>query len=201
MSLEKLEYLLDLVGPLIQEMDTKLRKTISAVEQIMKTMWFLASGDSQVSLCYLIRMEKESVSRIVSVTSEAIVQALPRDYMSPPETKEQWKNIAQEIGEPWQFPRVVGAIEGKHMEIAPTAKLSTLYYNYKGTFSIVLLAICSVKCNFTLVNLVQHGSNNDSWVLVQSKISSAFENNTLKFARKRSLVRNKPRYSVLSSGK
>ena len=46
-------------------------------------------------------MEKESVSRNVSVTSEAIVQALPRDYMSPPETKEQWKNIAQEIGEPW----------------------------------------------------------------------------------------------------
>ena len=107
-------------------------------------------------------MEKESVSRIVSVTSEAIVQALPRDYMSPPETKEQWKNIAKEIGEPWQFPRVVGAIEGKHMEIAPTAKLSTLYYNYKGTFNIVLLAICNVKCNFTLVNLVQHGSNNNS---------------------------------------
>ena len=33
--------------------------------------------------------------------------------------------------------------------------------------------------NFTLVDVGQYGSNNDSRVLAQSKISRAFENNTL----------------------
>ena len=32
-------------------------------------------------------------------TSKAIVQVLLQDYMSPSESKEQWKNIAQEFGD------------------------------------------------------------------------------------------------------
>ena len=135
------------------------------------------------------------MSRIVSETSEAIIQVLLQDYMSPPETEEEWKNIAQEFGDLWPFPHVVGAIDGKHVVIEAPAKSGTLYHNYKGTFSIVLLAVCDAKYNFTLVDVGQYGSNNDSGVLAQSKISSAFENNTL------SVARNKLRYSVLSSGR
>ena len=41
------------------------------------------------------------MSRIVSETSEAIIQVLLQDYMSPPETEEQWNNIAQEFGDLW----------------------------------------------------------------------------------------------------
>ena len=99
--------------------------------------------------------------------------------MSPSETAEQWKNIAQEFGDLWQFPHVVRAIDGKHMVIKAPAKSGTLHHNYKGTLSIVLLAICDAKYNFTLVDVSQYDSNNDSRVLEQSKISSAFKNNTL----------------------
>ena len=124
-------------------------------------------------------MGKKSVSRIVSETSEAIIQVLLQYYMSPPETKEQWKNIAQEFGDIWQFPHVVGAIDGKHVVIEAPARSGTLYHNYKGTFSIVLLAACDAKYNFTLVDVGQYRSNNDSGVLAQMKISSAFKNSTL----------------------
>ena len=64
----------------------------------------MTSGDSQVSLSYLFQMGKKSVSRIVSETSEAIIQVLLQYYMSPPETKEQWKNIAQEFGDNMAIP-------------------------------------------------------------------------------------------------
>ena len=112
-------------------------------------------------------------------TIEAIIQVLLQDYMSPPETEEHGKHIAQEFGDLWQFPHVVGVIDGKHVEIEAPVKSGTLYHNYKGTFSIVLLAVSNAKYNFTLVDLGQYGSNNDSGVLEQSKISSAFEKNTL----------------------
>ena len=62
------------------------------------------------------------MSRTVSETSEAIIQALLQDYMSPPETEKQWKNIAQEFGDLWLFPHVVGAIDGKYVVIEPPAK-------------------------------------------------------------------------------
>ena len=128
-----------LVGPLIQKMDTNLRKAVPAAERLMLTMRFLASGDSQVSLSYLFRMEKNRVNRIVSETSEAIIQVLLQDYMSPPETEEQWKNLAQESGDLWRFPHVVGTIDGKHVVIEAPAKSGTLCHNYKGTFSIVII--------------------------------------------------------------
>ena len=68
-------------------------------ERLILTMRFLASGDSEVSLSYLFRMGKKNGSRIVSEISEAIVQVLIQDYMSLPETQDQWKNIAQEFGD------------------------------------------------------------------------------------------------------
>ena len=35
-------------------------------------------------------------------------------YFSPPSCTEQWKQVLVEFGEQWQFPRVIGAIDGKH---------------------------------------------------------------------------------------
>ena len=93
---------------------------------------------------------------------------------------------------------MVGPIDRKHVVIEAPAKPGTLCHYYKGTFSIVLLAVCNAKYNFTLVDVGQFGSDNDCGVLAQSKISRAFENNTLSLP---SLARNKPKYSVLSSGR
>ena len=46
----------------------------------------------------------------------------------------------------------------------------TLFYNYKGLFSFVLLAICNARYCFTLFDVGQYGSNNDAGVLANSSI-------------------------------
>ena len=51
------------------------------------------------------------------------------------------------------------------MLIKAHVKSGNLYHNYKGTFSIVLLAICDVKYHLTLVDVDQYGPNNGSGVL------------------------------------
>ena len=44
------------------------------------------------------------------------------------------------------------------------------YYNNKGFYSIVLLAVCDSNYCFTLFDLRHYGSNSDSGVLAKSKI-------------------------------
>ena len=56
--------------------DPNLRKSVTAAERFMFTMRFLTSGDSQVSLSFLFRMGKKSMSHIMSETREAIVRVL-----------------------------------------------------------------------------------------------------------------------------
>ena len=54
--------------------------------------------------------------------------------MSPQSCPEDWKKIAIEFYEVWKFPRVLGAIDGKHVQIEARHNSRTLYYNYKGYF-------------------------------------------------------------------
>ena len=81
-SVERLDHLLGVIGPLTRRKDTDLLKSILATERLMLTMRFLASGNSLVSL-----LGKKSLSRIVSENSKVIVQVLLQDYMSPPKTE------------------------------------------------------------------------------------------------------------------
>lgn len=57
-------------------------------------------------------------------------------------------------------------------------KLSgTLYHNYKGVYSMVLLAVCDVDYCFTMYDFGNYGSNNDSGVLANSTFRTRLKSN------------------------
>ena len=99
----------------------------------------------------------------------------------------QWKRIADDCEELWGFPHCLGAGDGKHVVIDCPKKSGSTYFNYKGTFSILLLAYCDAKYQFTLVHIGQYGSQNDSGTYNDSSISAALENNTLNMPRAENL--------------
>ena len=99
--------------------------------------------------------------------------------MSAPSTQEEWLSISKQFQEMWDMPHVIGAIDGKHIRIECPKRSGTLYYNYKGFFSIVLLAICDATYCFTVFDLGQYGSNNDSGVLANSHLGQLFDDNLL----------------------
>ena len=179
MSPERMEHLLQLVAPLITKKDTNCRNAIPADERLMLTLLYLASGNSQVSLSYLFRMGKKTVSRVVSETSKAIYLVLKDRYFSSPSGPQQWKKISKEFEEIWQFPHVIGAIDGKHIRIKALHRSGTNYHNYKGYFSLQLLAICDAKYKFIFADVGQYGSNNDCAVLSNSNIGKKVDQGTL----------------------
>ena len=82
-------------------------------------------------MSYLFLMGKKTVSTIINETSRAIHTALKDTYFNPPRSASQWKKISEEFAQKWQFPHVLGAIDGKHIRIKAPKRSGTNYHNYK----------------------------------------------------------------------
>jgi hypothetical protein len=92
--------------------------------------------------------------------------------------KQDWRGISREFEKVWNFPNCIGAIDGKHIVIQAPA-LSGSYYNYNGTHSVVLSAVCDAHYRFTLVDIGSAGRENDSGVLSNSTFGQALESGSL----------------------
>ena len=79
----------------------------------------------------------------------------------------------------WNLPHCNGATDGKHVAIECPKKSGSKCFNYKGFFSLLLMAICDGKYCFAFVDNGQYGSGNDSGVLKLSHMSKCFEDNSL----------------------
>uniref|UniRef100_A0A182NVM3 DDE Tnp4 domain-containing protein n=1 Tax=Anopheles dirus TaxID=7168 RepID=A0A182NVM3_9DIPT len=145
-------YLLSLISHNVQRMDTVMRKAITVKERLAITLRFLATGDSFSSLHILFHL---------------------------PSTEEDWKNISDGFESKYGFPHVIGAIDGKHVAIRAPHNSGTDYFNYKGYFSIVLLAIVDSNCKFIYVDVGCKGRISDGGVLRQSEIYNMLERDEL----------------------
>ena len=174
MSPESFKYLLNLVGPRIHKQDTRFRKAISASERLCLTIHYLAYGNSQQSISFSYRIGKSTVSKIIHETCVALWDSLKNTYVRSPSSVDDWKKISDEFKKTWNLPHCVGAIDGKHVSIKSPLKSGSLYYNYKGYFSMVLMAICDARYCFSLVDIGSYGSNNDSGIFRNSIMGKKF---------------------------
>ena len=157
------------------------------------TLHFLATGDSQQSLSFSFRIGKATISKIIAETCDAIFTVLKETYLSPSESEEEWLKISEQFKKDWNMPHVIGCVDGKHIRVECPRLSGTLYYNYKGFFSIVLMAICDANYCFTLFDLGQYGSNNDSGVLANSNMGEMFDDNLLHVPEDSRLTENHER--------
>ena len=109
----------------------------------------MISASVMKGLSFSFRIGKATVSKIISETCDAIYTVLKDTYLSPPQSKEEWLEISSKFEELWDMPHVIGCLDGKHIRIECPNLSGTLYHNYKGFFSIVLLAICDANYCFT----------------------------------------------------
>ena len=95
--------------------------------------------------------------------------------MRMPTTPEQWKKVATEFEHSWQFPHCIGAIDGKHVTIRSPSHSGSLYYNYKGTFSVVLMGVVDACYIFITVDIGSYGKQSDAGIFSHSSLGKALK--------------------------
>ena len=97
----------------------------------------------------------------------------------PSPAKQDWLQIASEFETRWNFPNCVGAVDGKHVVIKSPAYSGSIFFNYKGTFSIVLLAVVDAKYSFVVIDVDGYGKQSDGGTLASSEFGMRLNSNRL----------------------
>ena len=134
---------------------------------------FLATGDSYLTLAGRFRLGISTVAEIVQETCDHIWEELNATYMKPP-TVQDWRRIQMRFNTIWQFPNCLGALDGKHVNLRAPPKSSTLFHNYKGFFSIVLMALVDADYKFIYIDVGDYGSNCDTAIFKTSNFGKAY---------------------------
>ena len=175
MSPERLEHLLSLVGPLITKKRCRSRDPISPEERLMITLRYLATGDSQQSQSFNFRVGRSTVCAIIKETCAAIWTALKDTYLKSPEKMEEWKQIAEQFEDEWDFPHCLGAVDGKHICIDCPKNGGSTFFNYKNFHSTVLMAVCDARYCFSFVDIGSYGRDNDAAIFSQTELAIGLE--------------------------
>nr|XP_022910412.1 uncharacterized protein LOC111421479 [Onthophagus taurus] len=139
MTKQNFDILLDCVTQRIIKMNTHMRDALTPQLKLEVTLRYLATGDSFASLQYLYRVPKCTISNFISEVCQAIYDALKDIKVTSSEQK--WKHIIQGFSTRWNFPNCAGALDGKHIILRSPFHSDSEFYNYKGTFSILLLTL------------------------------------------------------------
>ena len=108
--------LLALIGDDIRKKDTHMRRTINIETRLQICLRYLASGANFRTLEDIFRVPHNTISGIITETTEAIWNRLCPTYLTCPRTKEEWCQIAQDFHELWNYPYCLGAVDGKHVQ-------------------------------------------------------------------------------------
>ena len=168
MTPERFDHLLTLVREHIEKKDTTFRKSFPGAGRLPITVRYLASGETQQTRLYNYCIGRSTISTVIAETCKTIYTAFRDCYLKNPSTEDDWKVIALRFEKVCNFRHVLGAIDGKHIHTERPTLTGTLYHNYKGFFSMVLLAVCDADCCFTLFGFGSYGSGNDCGVLSNS---------------------------------
>lgn len=141
---------------------------------------YLATGDQILSIALAFRIGESTARKVIKETCNVIINVLAPIYLQAPKEKD-WIDISKEFWQDWNFPNCCGAVDGKHVQIQAPPNSGSLFYNYKKTFSIVLMAVCDHKYKFTLIDVGAYGSSSDGGVFSRSELGKALYNNNFSF--------------------
>jgi hypothetical protein len=173
--------LLQRIGPIIQKEETRLRKPLDAGLKLALTLRHMAAGDKFTTLHYGFRCGHSNIGQIVKEVCQALVEELKDEVMQLPRTQDDWRGIAQQFQDRWNVPHALGALDGKHIRIKKPPRSGSVYFNYKGYFSVVLLALVDADYKFLWIDTGGEGHQSDGQLFGLSNLKQCIDDSSINF--------------------
>lgn len=141
-------------------------------ERLAITLSYLATGHDICRIARAYRVGLETARQCVHFTCQAIWLRLKDRFMRQP-TQDDWKKIADGFSTRWQFPYCLGAVDGRHVAITCPPMSGSDYVNYKGKYSIVLMAVVDSSCKYVLIDVGAEGRPSDGDMFKNSNFGKA----------------------------
>lgn len=178
MSRDEFDNLLDQIMEPLQNQNTTFRESIPPVQKLAVCLRLLATGDSYQTIAFSYGLGHSTIHAIVQEVCNAILNKLLTVYIPTPQ-RNDWEHISQRFWTAWNFPNCLGALDGKYIEIVAPGNSGSNYFNYKKTFSVVLLALVDANYKFVAVDIRSYGKNSDGGNLADSRLGEQLVNGTL----------------------
>lgn len=155
----------------IEKKVTRWREPVSLPKRIAIALYVLGSSSEMRTIMNLFGVGESTVRLILVEFCEEVKQKLLSRFIDAyPPTQEKINEIVSGFQENWGFPQTYGCVDGCHIEISPPAVDAIDYRNYKGFYSLNVLAACDYRYRITYVNVGAPGKVNDSSIFEQSQL-------------------------------
>uniref|UniRef100_A0A183F823 DDE Tnp4 domain-containing protein n=1 Tax=Heligmosomoides polygyrus TaxID=6339 RepID=A0A183F823_HELPZ len=110
-----------------------------------------------------LKLGRTTVQNIVYEGCRAIIEEF-YDEAFPPPSRATWRESAEQFRSIRKYPRGVGSMDGRHFRCFAPRCSGSSYYNYKGFFSLVLLAVVNGAYRILALDLGGKGGESDPFL-------------------------------------
>jgi hypothetical protein len=100
-------------------------------------------------------------------------------FFQCPSSEDEWRQVASDYYTRWNFPNCLGSLDGKHVIIRRPVCSGSTFFNYKHSFSIILLALVDAHYRFLFINVGAQGRCADAGVFKDCELNKALLDNTV----------------------
>ena len=176
-----LKFLEQLLGPRIQPA-THRHNSLSAMEKILLTLRFLATGGIQLNDADIHNVSQSTVSKVINeVTQHLSSHQFVARFIKFPTTIQELDVQVEHFHGIARFPRVVGLIDGTHVRIKAPSEDEAVYVNRKGFHSINVQFVIDAFDKITNIVARWPGSVHDSRILNNSGLRQMFADGHIPF--------------------
>ena len=139
----------------------------------------LATGDRYPTLACDFCINRNTIANFIPEVCEAIKLEFIDEVMDTPTDADTRREIAEEFKTKWNVPHALRALDGKNIRIRKPPKSGSTYHNYKGFFSVVLMALVDADYKFLYTDVGRVGHQYDCKIYNHSELKAALENGDL----------------------
>lgn len=135
---------------------------------------YAGHGGTWTQLSGEFAIGSSTASAIVREVATAIIDVLHTTAFPQP-TDRTWMAALSGFRRSTNYPAAMGALDGKHIALVRPSESGSLYYNYKGYYSIVLLALVDADYRCIIYDLGAKGRSSDAGVFSRSEMKRFLE--------------------------